>query len=161
LFGTGLPFLQLIPKKPTRMWWIPLLPPGLGVGVAEGVGVGDGVGEGDGVGDGEGVGLGVGLGLGLGVGLGVALGPGDGVALGSPAGGGPDGEGVGLWSGLVMIDGKTIGWPSTGWMGLGWTGLDAVAACSSGALEHDRTQAKDGMKARRRSLIVASSLEMT
>ena len=141
------------------MWWIaPTTAAGVAVAVGAGVALGWGVGVGVavaaglvGVGLGMGVGLGVAVGLvrvGLGVGLGVAVGCGPAGAVGDAVGDGV-GDGVGLgvgpWMiGLVVINGNRIGFPSTG-----WTGLACVRVRSSVDVEHDRTHANEGMRARR------------
>jgi hypothetical protein len=133
------------------MWWIPGLPvfgAGLALGVGLGAAVGDGLGVGTGVGFVEGVGLGVGLGTGVGVG-GFSDGAGEGVALGDAEG---RGVGVGCWTtGLPVTDGNWMGVPRMGCTGF----AGAAAGRSSAGPEHDRTHASDGMKARRRSLMLS------
>jgi hypothetical protein len=136
------------------MWWIPELP---GLGDGDGLALGDGEGLGLGVGDGLGVGVGVGPPAGVGVGVGDA--PGVGVGLGCPDGGWlgeADGLGVGATIGLVVTDGNRIGLPRTG-----WTPLGLAAGGSSAGPPHDRTHAKDGMRAIRKSLMLFPPLEMT
>jgi hypothetical protein len=131
------------------MWWIPLGP---GVGLGDVDGLGEGLGLGLGVGDGLGVGLGDGVGDGCPAG-GVGDAFGVGVGVGPPPLGGSVGVavGVGCWiNGLLVMDGKKIGFPS-----IGWTGLGAAAGRSSAGPPQDRTHAKAGMKANRKSLMLS------